>query len=386
MAIHNCWRILFLSLLVFTFIIDSGDPIGIRKLAIFIIIIIVLLRLLGTFHIIKINKNILISFISLSFVAIYSCFISLGNNIPFSSIIPWIIPCLTFPIFTFIFNQYSSYIVKVSFISAGWFFSICIISAFISLIIDDHYIKNFFGDMKFPGWFYIRSDGYPQVYFQSTLFLVVISIYSYINGFKKSAYFFLIMLIICLSRFGVFSVITVLLLNRIFGTYLLARLSYYFFMVTSILFIPLCFLLFLSLPKDIDFTLSSGLIRFGHLVSIFQIIDIRSIFLGMGPGSEFYSMGFNSINDNIEISQLEIFRKYGILGYILINISFFCLQKHFLKNKKFTEQICFVSFYLVSYSNPVLLTFTFSFFIGAFLSDRRVRENLSNISNHNGRP
>ena len=88
----------------------------------------------------------------------------------------------------------------------------------------------------------------------------------------------------------------------------------------------------------------------------------------MGPGSFFYSSGFNEFVDNIEVSQLELFRKYGLIGYSLFHLSLFCLSWNFLVKRNYPAQICFAAFYFVAFSNPVLVTFLFSIFVSVFLS------------------
>lgn len=112
-------------------------------------------------------------------------------------------------------------------------------------------------------------------------------------------------------------------------------------------------------------------IRFGHVISVIDTLLNDNMFLGMGPGSTFYSMGFGSETNNIEISQLEIIRKYGLVGYFIINLAYFFVIKYFYSVGKNKELICLMAFYFVSYSNPVLLTFNLSLFVGLFFSDSK---------------
>lgn len=362
---------LLLGLLIFSFIIDSGDPIGIRKISL-LVIFFISLRFFFDSTRLSFNLNVVLSFFCLLIISCYSSLVSVYFNISFSAVVVWIIPYLSFPLFCYIFSIVSYDVSSKSLVVAGWLFSFCIMIVFVLFLLFDDLVAAFFYNLDFPGWFYIRSDGYPQVYFQSTLALVVISIYSFFNGYKKSSFVFLIMLVLCLSRFGALTVILFLVASKIFGVARLARWTYWLFWILFVSFLPASMFIYLFLPSQIVYSESSELIRFGHLLSIFNQTDFNSFLIGSGPGSFFYSAGFDAFSNNIEVSQLEIFRKYGVVGYVLVNTAFLFIQKTLIRDKKFDAQISLVAFYFVSYSNPVLLTFVFSIFIGVFLTKEKL--------------
>jgi len=224
----------------------------------------------------------------------------------------------------------------------------------------------------------LRGDGYPQVYFQSTLALVVISIYAFLKGYRKCSVFLLFSLLISLSRFGVLVVVLFLALYFLLGIRRLALFSFWSLIFLVITFIPTILFIYLLLPPDVDYQASSDTVRFGHVVSVFNGMQPIHYLFGMGPGSIFYSNGFGTFVDNIEVSQLELFRKYGILGYTIFHLSFISLSWYFLKAKRYSSQICMSAFYFVAYSNPILLTFLFSIFVGVFLSDETQETKLIN--------
>lgn len=364
-----------LGLFIFSFIIDSGGPIGVRLISFMLMFFYCLplfcTRFLFYFRYFKLNICLLIGFIVLLLLALYSLLVSTLNYIDFQSAITWLIPFISFPLFVFLFSTVDDSIANRSLVVSGWLFSLTISFTFILLLVFSDAVTIFFKSIDFPGWFYIRGDGYPQVYFQATLCLVVISVFSFLNGYKLSSIFFCLCLLLCLSRFGFFVVVLTIILSVYIKPRQLAIFSYWLFWFLFVIFIPLIIIIFLNSPGNIDYSTSSGLIRFGHLHSIYSQINEISFLVGSGPGSLFFSSGINNVTNNIEVSQLEVFRKYGLIGYIMVNSFFLFVQKTLINRHKYTAQIALVAFYIVSYSNPVLLTFMLSVFIGVFFAKNK---------------
>ncbi len=362
----NRVSILLLVFLMFSFLIDSGGPIGIRIFSLSILMFISL-KYLYDFAFVRVSNEIIISYISIVFFSLYSVIWSCVNGIDFISTLPWVMPILFIPVFSYCFSQFNPEVVKNSFIYSGVCFSVSVFIVFGCLFVMGNVVTVFFNSINFPGWFYVREDGYPQVYFQATLAFVVLAIYAFFNGYKKCAMIFLFTLMLSLSRFGSLVVIVFFTLNIFLDVRRLSIYSFCFLVFSVVLFLPLIIFIYNFLPQDFNYNLDASTVRFGHIVSVFNSMKPINYILGMGPGSEFYSAGSASLTDNIEVSQLELFRKYGILGYGLFNFSFIYLSWFFLKVKSYSSQICMCAFYFVSYSNPVLLTFLFPMFVGVFL-------------------
>jgi hypothetical protein len=109
----------------------------------------------------------------------------------------------------------------------------------------------------------------------------------------------------------------------------------------------------LSINEDLVF---SGTARILHFYSLYEYFIEHPHFLifGSGPGSEFYTNGFNRYTDDIEISQLELLRRYGLVFFICFHLLFF---KSLTILKGFgLGQISFglFIFYIAAASNPVL--------------------------------
>lgn len=361
-----CW--LLLTFLFFSFFIDSGDPIGIRKLAL-LVIAFLFAKYVSDFSVTYFSRLVAWAYIFICMLGIYSTIWSCINGVIFSSTLPWLVPLLLMPVFCFILFQFKPAVVRLSFITAGYLFSTCVIIVFLCIYIYGDLVKAFFYSLDFPGWFYLRGDGYPQVYFQSTLAFVVLSLYSALMGYRVAAIVFFLSLALSLSRFGAFVVILFVALNYILGEIRFAKLSFFLMIFLSVASIPIMMVIYMFLPPDIDYQSSSETVRFGHVMSVFSAMRPIDYIFGMGPGSVFYSSGFNEVVDNIEVSQLELFRKYGVLGYALFHLACVCLSLNFLKQKNYIAQICFFAFYFVAFSNPILATFMFSIFISVFLSD-----------------
>ncbi|MBN3191858.1 hypothetical protein [Pectobacterium brasiliense] len=359
---------LFISFILFSFIIDSGGPIGIRMLSLGIVFCV------GTWNFFFKRKKIdIYFFISVLFLLFFSIigFISAAvNGIDASVAYIWILPVVSVPVFYFFFISFSSENLIKGVVYTGWIFSVVILITFFSLYLLGESSVSIIQNYELPGWFYIRPDGYPQVYFQATLVLVLITIYSYFQGFKKSAFVFCFILLMCLSRFGFSTSIAFILLGAMGWVLYIRKYITSIFIFQSAFFLIACLVMYLQVGMDYVMDGSGFHIREGHLISIFNTMSLDNLIIGMGPGSEVYSIGFEKLTDNIEISQLELIRKYGFLGYFIYTIALFFMLTSFVKKEKFAEAYAIYGFYIASYSNPVLLSFSFSVFAGCFLATK----------------
>lgn len=374
-------KVIFLSLVFFTFLIDSGGPFGLRPYVLVLVVFCAVTSITLNFFNCNTLQNrqgtthLVLFFLLFYLFITYGFFVAVVNKIEFLKSLIWLVPIFFVILFVLFFLLFEKEQLVLAYIVSGYFFSIVILAIFfLALFLPKNLsevVLKLFQDI--PGWFYIRHSGlipgYPNVYFQATLSLVSISLVAYFYNYKKSYVFFIIVLAICLSRFGVFVSFAFVILASLFDrlTYDSVNISRKFFLFFSLFTGPLVFtlflLIFISLYGSYINDGSGVAIRLGHLVSVFEILEPADFLLGNGPGSSYYSLGFDKVVDNIEVSQLELFRKYGLLGFTILHLSFFYFIIHLLTKKQSNLVFIFLAFYLVSFSNPVLLTFNLSILI-----------------------
>jgi uncharacterized membrane protein (DUF441 family) len=96
-------------------------------------------------------------------------------------------------------------------------------------------------------------------------------------------------------------------------------------------------------------------VRLLHLESISRIFNdnLWAAVLGMGPGSEFYSLGFQGPTSDIELTHYEIVRKYGVILYIILLVA--GVQQVIKKGKIYVTWIL-SSIYMTYAMNPGMLS------------------------------
>jgi hypothetical protein len=213
------------------------------------------------------------------------------------------------------------------------------------------------GDMK---------NGIASVYFKGTLEIVSGAV---IFAKKRNIGWFLLCLLalaVAPSRFGVFVCMLFFLVINIKKLYIPV-------IICSILF--LCITTFrIKIPVLIDFVQifnseSGGtIVRSRHLESIIYLFSQNPLYLvfGQGPGTLFYSSGFHGLTDKVEISHFDILRRYGIIYFSALHIGLFFLIRNLWKTKQIIAQalmLSLLSHYIVSISNPVLLSLPYMMII-----------------------
>tara|TARA_R110002050_G_scaffold299462_1_gene465149 strand:+ start:10715 stop:11896 length:1182 start_codon:yes stop_codon:yes gene_type:complete len=364
---------ILIGLIVVVFFLDTGGPFGIRIYAL------TLCLAIGFFSMIKqysVRDTFFNSKSLLGFSYLFTLFIVYGftsaalNDVFFSSYI-WLVPLLFFFIFTLFFSIFTSEKIIRGYVLSGVIFSIVILTVFFTALLlpkgaSQLFLLNF---SSIPGWFYLKENGlfpgYPNIYFQATLGLVPVAIMAYNFGYKKSFLLMLFAMAFSLSRFGVFISVSFVVYGYLVSLFKVSQKKQFDF-VYSLSFLIGCFV-FVSFvvfyfSQDGNYTHSFGSmnIRRGHILSIFDSVNLFNFVFGAGPGSFFYSLGFDAIVNNVEVSQLEVFRKYGLIGYLILHFSFHQFVKFLMLNNSLDLAYIFLSFYLVCLSNPILLTFNLS--------------------------
>lgn len=202
------------------------------------------------------------------------------------------------------------------------------------------------------------------VYFQGTLALIPTCIYClYI---KNNIYFFICFfgLLFSGSRFGI---LVILLFYLFFNIRKLLKVFFVFgifFLIGMITNNPIINSL-LSMFNDSDGGVS---IRMGHLIGIMELLEKNPYYLivGQGPGSVFYSYGFNNFIDTCEISQFDFLRKYGLPFTTIVYLSIFVFAFLLIKNTDKKGKAIgwgIVAHFFVAISNPVLTSLPFMSFL-----------------------
>jgi hypothetical protein len=344
--------------------VDSGGGLRLRLLA-FAIILVFAAR--GMY----INKH-----IKRDFLIIYSVFLlslippvlnALANGVSIASILVWLMSFLLIPFFYFYVK--GGQLKQENFVTAGAIFSTIVIVLFFGRVLNigpivtvNDYLSThsdgFFGYKNF-----LSGDVLPNVYFQGTLSLIICGALA----LKKKTYWrfllVLIAMILAPSRFG-------FLVLSLWAGFLFFRKSWSRILVLPLIaIVTLLILDNLAFGKEL-FSVFSGEsdaidIRNGHMLSIFRVFEDNPqyFFFGQGPGTVFFSTGFAAFTDNIEISQLEYVRKYGILSFLCFCLMYFYPVLHPDKSKIFLKG-ALILYFVVSISNPVL----FSIFSMLFLT------------------
>lgn len=359
--------------------VDSGGGLRLRNLAFLIMLIFAARGMI-------INKTVKKDFLRIYLLFLGSLvpaiLISFSNGIPLGSILVWLVSFFLIPLFYFYIK--GSELSQNNFIVSGVLFSIIVIILFFGRLLDvgfivtaNEYLANhsdgFFGYKNF-----LSGDVLPNVYFQGTLSLIICGVLSLQKNSYASFFVILLAVILAPSRFG-FLVLT------LWASFLFFRKSW-----THLSLLPIiggiAFLILnnLAFGKEL-FSVFSGEsdaidIRNGHFSSILHVFKENPIyfFFGQGPGSIFFSTGISSLADNIEISQLEYIRKYGIISFI-----FLCLMYFYPVLKKAKSHIyikgALISYFIVSFSNPVLFSiFSMLFLTFAYIQvlEYRIKPNL----------
>jgi hypothetical protein len=345
-------------------ILDSGGGLRLRNIA---FLIIVFFGLYGMYKHRSLNKNFIYFFLIFFISLIPGIMISIFNSIPIFQIVNWILSFTLLPFFYFYVK--GSELSHKCFVIAGGIFSTIVIVLFFGRLMNIGFViaANDYITSNSDGFFanknFASGDILPNVYFQGTLSVVICGCLSLRNNNYLAFFLILIGLILAPSRFGFMVLI-------IWAAFLFLRKSWIMLAYSPIIII-VAFLILqnLAFGKELFSAFtgeSDGMeVRYGHLISIYTIFRENPFYFlfGQGPGSVFFTKGTYSLTDNIEISQLEFIRKYGVFSLIS-----FCMLYFMPLFSRFTSDIylkgALVIYFMVSFSNPVL----FSIFSMLFLA------------------
>jgi len=354
---------------VLTTMLDSGGELGLRTFGLLLLGALFWRR--PTF---SLSKSMLFGWFVILLLLVPATMRSAFQGIEIKNIVVWIYPFLSFPLIYLIAK--SSAIAERSFINAGFIFAIIIVLLFVGRITGNDTLMwlNDILTSKASGFFNQKQvffeDAMPVVYFQGTLSLVFVSVLAV----GKKCYFryavMLLALILAPSRFGV----TVSLVSASTIIFLsLGNPTKQFFAGLSL--VAAFFFALAVLPGSFNEIFSNeshgSRVRLGHFHSVMNDVDADPTIalIGAGPGTSFYSEGFDEYTDNIEISQLELVRKYGILFFFGLAIFFLVLVTSLWRVGRQYMAVALISQFVVATSNPVLLSSSFILFLSMALSE-----------------
>jgi hypothetical protein len=360
-------RTVLAVLCILSTMLDSGGEIGLRLFGLAGLLILCIGQPASPFQ-----WKILLIWLGVVVLLIPSIVRASFAGIELKSIIIWTYPFLAFPMIYFVARSAG---LKVDhFVWAGLFFALIIIALFVGRITGDASLmwlnekltsgaSGFFNQKQV-----FFQDAMPVVYFQGTLSLVFVSILAFGRGYYIAFFLMLVALILAPSRFGVtvsLGFAYLLVLARL-GTWprrtVLMALTLGVVLIAG-LFAPSGYV------NMFDGESAGSLVRLGHVQSLLETFDddISKLLLGSGPGSSFYSSGFGEYTDNIEISQLELIRKFGIGFFIVLTGLITAVSFALWRKGRRPHAMAVAAHFLVATSNPVLLTAVFLLYFSTAL-------------------
>ena len=277
----------------------------------------------------------------------------------------WIIPFLAFPLILSMVRANS--VNEKHFIQSGLIFSIIVIIIFVGRIfqIEPVLELHYFISERTAGFFNEKAayseDAMPVVYFQGTLALVICAVFA---AAKKNIFTYLVItiaLFVAPSRIGTIT-------SLIIGITIFLQEQRRLHILLVVFVLPFILIIIYNyLPGEIFsfiFSGSEGLsTRWLHLESVGDLFSSNPFYFisGNGPGSQFFTKGFGDITNNIEISQLEVIRKYGIIFSFIFFTFYAGIILLLIKKKQSSIYLAMIAHFFVALSNPVLFSIPATF-------------------------
>ena len=333
--------------------IDSGGDLGVRVVGLLLLILLAISS--SKFSAPK--KGEIFMWMLMTSLLLPSIFVASLIGVDYSQMVVWVASIAVFPLVLMIVR--ANGINEKHFINSGLIFSLIIIAIFLGRVfqIDPLLVLHDFISNRAAGFFNEKAayseDVMPVVYFQGTLALVICATYSAVKKNVLAFFIIVLALMVAPSRAGVFVVMCVgafiFLQNK-------SRLKA--LIVGSFLFFAV---LYFILNKDFLFSPSGGdglSVRMLHVESVATLFYENPSFLifGNGPGSEFYSSGVQEVVNNIEISHLEVVRKFGVIFAAALFSVYIWVVVALIKLQQSSLYLAMIAHFIVSATNPVLFS------------------------------
>ncbi len=108
----------------------------------------------------------------------------------------------------------------------------------------------------------------------------------------------------------------------------------------------------------------SNVIKYGHLTSYWQLFDEHPLYLifGQGPGTSFYSEGFNQVVFKTEWSYLELLRCFGVFSLGIVFVFFKPLVTFWKQRNTDDFTYCmfwaYLAYLVIAGTNPLIMSST----------------------------
>jgi hypothetical protein len=299
-----------LVFLQYALLLDAGGGLYLRETAIFLYMVLYLKRQ-GAKKVISSKASAAISIFAMSFL-ILAMARGAVSGVGVTAL-SWVIAIPFYLLLAFYpahDKRAASQLVTGAVLFSATIIAIAIIRAKFPVAEDLVVFKIFGNSSAFFNEKEIFGIKFNVVYFPGTLALVPLGTIALGTKRYMSFALILIALVVAPSRFGTFSLILMSLIYLFFKISKGRKKSLVVFFMISV-FIGWLTPLLISEP-----------VRLGHVQSILDQFDENwiTIFFGMGPGTLFYSDGFQHMTSDVETSHYEMVRKFGLLFYILIII------------------------------------------------------------------
>jgi hypothetical protein len=133
--------------------------------------------------------------------------------------------------------------------------------------------------------------------------------------------------------------------------------------ILCVSFLAFC-LIFILLSQTGEASYDTKKLHYISYLELFGTDYLRTIVLGFGPGSEFFSRGFEAMTASTELSYMELIRNYGLLNAIII-VSFYVyplivlfFSRKYSKFEKYSLLVSFLSYLFIAGTNPFLNSMT----------------------------
>lgn len=247
---------------------------------------------------------------------------------------------------------------------------VIIVNIVIFLIPSGTSLTNIISNMadNYDEYYGVRPDSMvavPRIYFRVTLVFVGGFAYSIFRNKYVFVAIYLAALLLSYSRGGLIVCAIIFLL---FSLNNISKIKSNFTPTIIILIVSYLMLNYYS-PRVTEhmeglFASSSYYIRIDHLNNLMEIWNgsIYNLLVGFGSGSSMFSDVYGGQISNIEMSQVETIRRYGILwSFSLFTIMFFIIYN----SKKYIHpsiSMSLIALFLATLTNPVMQSPIFVFF------------------------
>ena len=138
------------------------------------------------------------------------------------------------------------------------------------------------------------------------------------------------------------------------------KMRYFIYPILALFVVMFLFVVFRLATQEGE---ASNAIKYAHLDSYFSLFGENPLYLilGQGPGSLFYSEGFNRWTAITEWTYFELLRNYGLLSiviFIVLALPLKTLWKHRENDFHFGVMCSYVLYLMIAGTNPLLISST----------------------------